>query len=169
MSQSNPPAFTHRFRVRYAELDPQGVVFNARYLEYADLAITEYWRAKGIMGQAADPLDFHVAHAAVDFRKPIRAEETVEARAWTTRFGHSSMTTRIELHGVAADDMDDGRRDGHSDGHSDQQSDQHSDQQSDDLRAEIELVNVHVDLASGSAKPLPDRVRRALGGSETGT
>ncbi len=134
----NTAPFIHRFRVRYAELDPQGVVFNARYLEYADLVVTEYWRAHGIMGNREEPLDFHVAHAAVDFRKPIRAEETVEGRAWTTRFGTSSMTTRIELHGTM---------------------DEHP---GDDLRAEILLVNVHVDLASGAPKAIPQRVRDAL-------
>ena len=148
MTQPNPPAFVHRFRVRYAELDPQGVVFNARYLEYADLVITEYWRANGIMGQVDDPLDFHVAHAAVDFRKPIRAEETVEGRAWTTRLGNSSMTTRIELHGI--DGEGGGAGGGPAGG-------------TNDLRAEITLVNVHVDLNSGAPRPLPQRVRKALG------
>src|SRR3954464_127428 len=29
--------FTHRIRVRYAECDPQGVVFNANYYAYYDL------------------------------------------------------------------------------------------------------------------------------------
>ncbi|NJM50545.1 MAG: hypothetical protein HC843_06370 [Sphingomonadales bacterium] len=38
-------AFHHQFRVRWAETDAQGIVFNARYLDYADIAITEYWRA----------------------------------------------------------------------------------------------------------------------------
>jgi acyl-CoA thioesterase FadM len=38
-------AFHHSFRVRWSETDAQGVVFNARYLDYADVAVTEYWRA----------------------------------------------------------------------------------------------------------------------------
>ena len=36
--------FTHRIRVRYAECDPQGVVFNANYYAYFDLLMTELWR-----------------------------------------------------------------------------------------------------------------------------
>ena len=36
--------FTHTFRVRYAEVDAQGIVFNAHYLTYFDCAITEYYR-----------------------------------------------------------------------------------------------------------------------------
>lgn len=37
--------FAHRLRVRYAECDAQGVVFNAHYLTYLDVSITELWRA----------------------------------------------------------------------------------------------------------------------------
>jgi hypothetical protein len=39
--------FFHPFRVRYSEIDGQGVVFNAHYLTYFDTTITEYFRALG--------------------------------------------------------------------------------------------------------------------------
>jgi hypothetical protein len=39
--------FHHLFRVRYAEVDAQSVVFNAHYLTYFDTAITEYFRTIG--------------------------------------------------------------------------------------------------------------------------
>lgn len=133
--------FRHRFDVRYAELDPQGVVFNARYLEYADLIISAYWRAKELRMFGEGALEFHVANATVNYRKPIRAEEQIEGRAWTTRIGNSSMATRIELHGVAPDGGNNG---------------------ADDLRAEIELINVHVSLETGQSLPIPDSVRSAL-------
>ena len=35
----------NKLRVRYGECDPQGVVFNAHYLAYFDIAITELLRA----------------------------------------------------------------------------------------------------------------------------
>lgn len=136
----NPPMsdpFCHRFRVRYAELDPQGVVFNARYLEYADLVVTEYWQAKELRMSGEGALEFHVAKAEVNFRKPIRPLEVIEGRAWTTRIGTSSMVTKIDLHGVTEDG-------------------------SDDLRAEMELVNVHVSLETGQSLPIPDSVRTLL-------
>lgn len=41
-------AFSTRFKVRYAEIDGQKVVFNSRYLEYADVAETEFWDWTGI-------------------------------------------------------------------------------------------------------------------------
>lgn len=130
--------FRFRFRVRYAELDPQAVVFNSRYLEYADLVITEYWRHAGLRMSGEGALEFHVARAEIDFIKPIRADETIEGRAWTTRIGRTSIATRIELHG---------ERDGEAKG---------------DLRASIELVNVNVDLDTGLPVPVPDEARSAL-------
>jgi acyl-CoA thioester hydrolase len=128
-------AFTHRFRVRWSETDAQGVVFNARYLDYADIAITEYYRAVGLRLLDPDaPLEFHVKRAIVTWFKPIKPDEMIEVMARTTKIGRTSMTQLVEIHG----DRD------------------------DDLRAEVELVNVHVDLASHSASPLPDFVRTAF-------
>ena len=34
----------HQLRVRYGECDAQGIVFNANYVAYFDVAITELWR-----------------------------------------------------------------------------------------------------------------------------
>ncbi|MCA1748078.1 MAG: hypothetical protein LC634_00560 [Sphingomonadales bacterium] len=80
-----PTPFTHRFRVRYAEVDPQSVVFNSRYLEYADLVLTEYWRALDLHFSGEDAIEFHVVRAEIDFRSPIRADELVDGRIWTER------------------------------------------------------------------------------------
>lgn len=125
-------AFTYRFRVRWSEVDPQAVVFNARYLDYADIAITEYYRAVGFRTLYPDlTLEFHVKRATVTWAKPIEADEMIDVMARTVRTGTTSMTQIVEIHGA----RDDG---------------------SDDLRAEVELVNVHVDLASHKATPLPD-------------
>lgn len=126
--------FFHRFRVRYAEVDPQQVVFNSRYLEYADLVTTEFLRDRGLLVDGDLAFDAHVAHAAVTYRKPIRADEEVDGWMKVDRIGTSSMNKRIELHGAGQDD----------------------------LRAVIELVYVHVDLATGVSSPVPDPVRAAL-------
>src|SRR3712207_6949070 len=61
-------AFVHRLRVRYSECDPQGVVFNAHFVTYFDIALTELWReANGPYGgMTADRertrLNFRHAH-----------------------------------------------------------------------------------------------------------
>jgi len=134
MSRTDYP-FSYRFRVRYAEVDPQAVVFNSRYLEYADVVLTEYWRAAGINAAAGGEFDCHVVRALVEYRKPIRADEEIDGLMRVARMGNSSMTFVIALHGADADD----------------------------LRAEIELVHVHVDLTDGKPRPIPPAVRAAFG------
>lgn len=134
-------AHHYRIRVRWSEVDPQAVVFNARYLDYADIAVTEYWRAVRAAGLwNADPLECHVAKAEVNFRKPIRADEELDLMARTSRFGNTSMTTLVEIHGADAAD----------------------------LRATIELVAVHIDLSDHRPRPLPDSVRAALTAFDAG-
>lgn len=134
--------FSTRIRVRWSEVDPQAVVFNARYLDYADIAVTEYWRAVRADGIWNDvPLECHVAKAEVLFRKPIKADEEIDLLIRTARFGTTSMTNLVEIHGA-------------SDG--------------DDLRAAIELVAVHIDLADHRPRPIPETVRTALTAFDAG-
>ena len=62
-------------RVRYSEIDGQGVVFNAHYLTYFDTAITEYFRALGYDQYAdakATGIAFHVVIRA-SLHLPLRA------------------------------------------------------------------------------------------------
>jgi acyl-CoA thioester hydrolase len=91
--------FRHRLRVRYHECDPQGVVFNANYLAYFDIAITELWRdAFGgwDAAMAEANLDAVVAEATVRYRAPLRFDEEFDVVATVERLGTTSMTTRIE-------------------------------------------------------------------------
>src|SRR5579875_1277145 len=44
-----PPAPTWSAPVRYAEVDGQGVVFNAHYLLYCDEAMAAFCRARGLL------------------------------------------------------------------------------------------------------------------------
>ena len=37
--------FSMPLRVRWSEADPQGIVFNGHYLNFADVGVTEYYRA----------------------------------------------------------------------------------------------------------------------------
>jgi acyl-CoA thioester hydrolase len=124
----------HRVRVRYGEGDQQGVVFNARYLDYGDIAVTEYWRAVGFRFTGAEALEFHVAHAAVDFKKPIRPDEMIDLWTRTEKLGNSSLTVLIEIHGA-------------------------SDTGAEDLRAIVREVQVHVDLATHTPMPVPETVK----------
>jgi acyl-CoA thioester hydrolase len=85
----------HRFRVRWAEVDLQGVVFNAHYLTYFDIAIGEYWRA---IGQGFERelreiyMQLYAVKATIQYHASAHYDEEVEACARVTRLGRSSLT-----------------------------------------------------------------------------
>jgi acyl-CoA thioester hydrolase len=94
-----PPPFVHKLRVRYGECDPQGIVFNANYLLYFDVAFTELWRAAiGPWQEMVDRgVDAVVADASISFRAPARFDDELELRAQLTRLGSTSITTQIDV------------------------------------------------------------------------
>jgi len=91
-------SFVHELRVRYGECDPQGIVFNANYLLYFDVAFTELWReAVGPWQEMVQRgVDAVVAHAELDFRSPARYDDVLALTARVTRLGETSVTTEID-------------------------------------------------------------------------
>jgi len=87
--------FTHQLRVRYAECDPQGVVFNAHFLAYFDTSITELWRAAFGSYQAMldRGVDVVVAEAQVRFRSPARFDEQLTLEIAVTQLGNTSISS----------------------------------------------------------------------------
>lgn len=74
-------SFQYSFRVRYSEVDSQGIVFNANYLNYLDVAITEYFRSKGISYSEfieRYQLDFHVIQSLVDYRNGAKFDDELD-------------------------------------------------------------------------------------------
>jgi acyl-CoA thioester hydrolase len=92
-------AFEHELRVRYGECDPQGIVFNANYLAYFDIAVTELWRAAFGSWEAMvrRGVDVVVGEANVRFRAPARFDDVVTLRAHVARFGTTSLTLELEI------------------------------------------------------------------------
>lgn len=87
--------FRHRLRVRYAECDPQGVVFNAHYLAYFDTSITELWRAAfgSYQTMLEKGLDVVVTEAQVRFRSPARFDDELTLEIAVTHLGNTSITS----------------------------------------------------------------------------
>jgi len=94
-----PAPFVHELRVRYGECDPQGIVFNANYLLYFDVAFTELWRAGvGPWLEMVDRgVDAVVANANIDFRSPARYDDILQLSSRVTRLGRTSITTEIDV------------------------------------------------------------------------
>jgi acyl-CoA thioester hydrolase len=94
--------FFHPFRVRYAEVDGQNVVFNAHYLTYFDTAITEYFRALGydlFADTQATGIDFHAVRALVEFKAPVVFDREIEVGVRVARIGRSSVTFELGIFG----------------------------------------------------------------------
>jgi acyl-CoA thioester hydrolase len=92
--------FCHRLRVRFAETDLQGIVFNANYMVYYDVAWTEYFRAIGVeykdflrMG-----IDAVLARMELEFKSPARFDDVLEIYARVSKMGNSSMSFDFEIY-----------------------------------------------------------------------
>jgi acyl-CoA thioester hydrolase len=126
--------FVHRLRVRFHECDPQGVVFNAHYFAYFDVALTEMWRAafgsyQSVVEQGTDVV---VVEASATYRAPARFDEEIDVELTVARLGTTSMTTQTAV-----------RRDGQ-------------------VLVEGRLVHVFVDPATMAKQTIPDHVRAGL-------
>lgn len=87
--------FFHTLRVRWAEVDRQGVVFNANYFLYFDVANTEYWRAIGIDypdGYVEKyGTDIFAVKATAEYQAPATYDDVLDIGCRVARVGRSSM------------------------------------------------------------------------------
>ncbi len=92
--------FAHPLRVRWAEADPQGIVFNGHYLTYFDVGVTEYWRAAGLRypeSFATAESDIFLVKATVEYHAPARFDDLVDVGVRCARLGRSSMTYALAI------------------------------------------------------------------------
>jgi acyl-CoA thioester hydrolase len=93
--------FSHSLRVRWAEVDRQGIVFNGHYLTYFDVGITEYWRAIGHPypdALLASGNDMFVKKAALEYRGPAQYDDLLDVLVRVARIGRSSLRFLLEIH-----------------------------------------------------------------------
>lgn len=92
--------FQYQHRVRYAEVDPQEIVFNSRYLEYCDAAATEYLRALGFPPDEIVRIhhcDLVVVRAEIEFIAPARMDDLLHVYVRVSHVGRSSITKQFEI------------------------------------------------------------------------
>lgn len=94
--------FRYYLRVRYQECDSQHIVFNARYGDYADIAISEFFRA---CRPHHDPFDgsfeMHVVRQLTEWKSPARFNDVIEISVAVTRFGTTSFTVLMIMRNPA--------------------------------------------------------------------
>jgi acyl-CoA thioester hydrolase len=130
----NGGPFVHELRVRYGECDPQGIVFNANYLLYFDVAFTELWReAIGAWTDMVERgVDAVVAEANIRFRAPARYDDVLQLEARVADLRETSIATTIDV-----------KRDG-------------------DLLVQGRLEHVFVDTTNWKRTEMPDWIRSGL-------
>ena len=125
--------FRHTIRVRYNECDPQGHVFNANYLAYFDLAMTELWRELGGYGAMIDEgVDMVVAEARVRYLASLGFDDEAELAVCSITLGNTSMMTELAIY------------------------------RGGDAVAEGDLRHVFVNTSEGGTAPIPEAVRSGL-------
>lgn len=93
--------FRHDLRVRWSEIDMQGVVFNAHFLTYYDVAMTEYLRAVDFpypQGLVERGMDLHIRKSSLEWLSFVTYDETISIHTRVSRIGRSSITFQFEIH-----------------------------------------------------------------------
>lgn len=126
--------FTHTHRVRYHETDAQSYLFNSRYLEIADVAMTEFFRHLGFSyaDLNAAGVDPSVVAATLDFSVPAEFDDDLDFTVHCPRVGTSSFDLT------------------------------HTVTRSGESIAAIRICYVNVDAQQHRSRPLPDTVAAAL-------
>ncbi len=128
-------AFAHPLRVRWAEVDRQGIVFNGHYLAYFDVGVTEYYRVLGFPypdGLAEHGTDLYVKKAEVEYHASAEYDDQLEIAVRVGRLGRSSFDFIVEVY------------------------------RGDALLVSGKVVYVNADPASRRSAPIPDFLRGAM-------
>jgi acyl-CoA thioester hydrolase len=87
----NTAPFEHRIRVRYAEVDGQGVVFNAHWMTYFDETCTRFVESWGFGSEYwINEFDVMLVKAVLEWTGPARFDEWITVTAETARIGNKS-------------------------------------------------------------------------------
>ncbi len=126
--------FACTIRVRYSEVDCQGIVYNSRYLEYVDVGLAEYFRALGlpypemVERHGFDP---SLIKAALEFKRPARFDDLLRISGRVTSIGRTSFTMVFQI--IREKDTEPVCR--------------------------AEIVYVNFDRATQSSRPVPESIR----------
>jgi YbgC/YbaW family acyl-CoA thioester hydrolase len=133
--------FSHRLRVRWAEVDMQKIVFNGHYLMYFDTAVADYWRALALpYEEAMHQLggDLYVKKATLEYNASARYDDSLDVGMRCAKIGNSSL---LMQGGIFAGEK---------------------------LLVSGELLYVYADPATQTSRRVPDSLRATLEGFEAG-
>ncbi|MFC9254661.1 acyl-CoA thioesterase [Amycolatopsis thailandensis] len=99
MTEPRKPIVEMPLRVRYHECDGQGIVFNANYLAYVDMAMFEV--EKTLFGSHEEALargvDVVVAESNLRYRAPCRYDDELVVAVFLNHLGTTSLIIDFEI------------------------------------------------------------------------
>lgn len=128
-------SFFNSLRVRWSEVDMQAIVFNGNYLNYFDVAFTEYWRELAlpdVIAQSQTGLELFARKAIIEYHAPARFDDVLDIGVRCAELGRSSMRFVLEIY------------------------------KSDELLVSGEMMYVHADSALRKSVPVPESWRDVL-------
>lgn len=133
--------FTLLLRVRYGECDAQEVVFNARYADYIDIAMTEYFRSAvgGFQVLLDKGFDNQVVSLHIDWDSSAKFDDVLAIAVTSKRVGNTSYGFEVLI----------------------------SDFKSKKLIVRSSITYVMVDTQNYQKTPVPDWLREKLLSSES--
>ena len=124
-------------RVRWMECDAQGIVFFGAYLNYFEVAQSEYFRNLGFsIYRIAENGFFDTAAVklTVEYKAPARVDNLLDVCMKVSRIGNASMNFDLEIYLSGTDQ----------------------------LLTTMETVHVGYDAGLGQSKPVPDEIRQMI-------
>ncbi|OIK06633.1 hypothetical protein BIV60_27315 [Bacillus sp. MUM 116] len=88
--------FSHRLKVRYSEIDGQKIVFNAHYLTYLDVAVTEYFQE--VLKLNDDTVfDYVLAKSTLEYKNSAYLYDWLNIWCRMKKMGNTSMTMEYKI------------------------------------------------------------------------
>ncbi len=138
-SEGTAPAFAYPVRVRFQDIDAAGIVFYARFFDWAHEAFEEWMRTRGTtIAELTSVRDvgMPLVHAEADYAGPARHDDRLVVRVADVELRPRSVQFTFSIEG------DDGSP-----------------------RATVKHVHACIDMARFRAREWPERLRTALSGA----
>jgi acyl-CoA thioester hydrolase len=129
--------FHASLRVRWMESDAQGIVYFGAYMDYLEVAWSEYFRNLGVsIYRVAQKgyFDTAVVKTVAEYKAPARLDDILELYTRVVNIGNSSIALALEIYP----------------------------QDSDRLLTSVEAVYVGFDPGSQTSRPVPDDIRELV-------
>ena len=100
--------FHINLRVRWSECDAQGIVYNAAYMDYIEVAQADYYRNLGILLYAEKGrafFDTATVKVTMEYKVSARIDDMLDVYTRISRIGNTSITVETEMYREGSDEL----------------------------------------------------------------